>query len=136
MKAAFSIKYWNALDWAQACQAAAGAKLSGLEIDSVRNPVLTTRNSPTNPELAAAARRQLAARDLSVPCVGTAADLMGQEAEDEIPAAIETAANLLVPHVVLHTVCADGQAVTARLAPFGAGAPEGPRGGRRRLWPA
>ena len=42
MKTAFSIKYWNALDWAQACQAAAGAKLSGLEIDSVRNPVLTT----------------------------------------------------------------------------------------------
>ena len=122
MKTAFSIKYWNALDWAQACQAAAGAKLSGLEIDSVRNPVLTTRNSPTNPELAAAARRQLAARDLSVPCVGTAADLMGQEAEDEIPAAIETAANLLVPHVVLHTVCADGQAVTARLAPFAAAA--------------
>lgn len=106
------------MDWAAACQAASDAKLNGLEIDSVRNPSLTTRNSPTNPELAVAARRQLAAKDLSVPCVGTESNLMSQEAEDEIPAAIEAAANLLVPYVVLHTVCDDGRAVIEKLAPF------------------
>ena len=88
MKLSFSIKYWNRLDWSRACQAAAGAKLGGVEIDSVRNPLLAGRSSPTNPELAVAARRQLAAADLTVPCVGTAADLMSPEAEDEIAAGV------------------------------------------------
>ena len=105
------MKYWTKLDWSAACQAASGAKLSGLEIDSVKNPLLTVRNSPTNPELAAAARRRLAAKDLTVPCVGTAADLTAPEAENEIHAAVETAANLLVPYVALHTVCDDRQTV-------------------------
>lgn len=48
MKLSFSIKYWNRLDWSRACQAAAGAKLGGVEIDSVRNPLLAGRSSPTN----------------------------------------------------------------------------------------
>ena len=118
MKLSFSIKYWEKMDWPAACQAASDAKLNGLEIDSVKNPRLTVRNSPTNPEMAVAARRQLAAADLSVPCVGTASDLMSSEAGDEIPAAVETAANLLVPCVAVHTVCEDEKAVIEKLASF------------------
>ena len=106
------------MDWQAACQTASDAKLHGLEIDSVKNPLLTAKNSPTNPELAAAARRQLAAKDLTVPCVGTAADLTASEAEDEIHAAVETAANLLVPYVALHTVCDDRQTVIEKLSPL------------------
>ena len=106
------------MDWQAACQAASDAKLHGLEIDSVKNPMLTAKNSPTNPELAAAARRQLAAKDLTVPCVGTAADLTASEAEDEIHAAVETAANLLVPYVALYTVCDDRQTVIEKLSPL------------------
>ena len=111
------MKYWTKLDWSAACQAASDAKLSGLEIDSVKNPLLTVRNSPTNPELAAAARRRLAAKDLTVPCVGTAADLTAPEAEDELSSAVETAANLLVPYVVIHTVCGDSRKVIEKLSP-------------------
>ena len=96
MKLSFSIKYWEKMDWPAACQAASDAKLNGLEIDSVKNPRLTVRNSPTNPEMAVAARRQLAAAELSVPRVGTASGLMSSEAGGEIPAAVGTAANLLV----------------------------------------
>ena len=117
MKLSFSMKYWTKLDWSAACQAASGAKLSGLEIDSVKNPLLTVRNSPTNPELAAAARRRLAAKDLTVPCVGTAADLTAPEAENELSSAVETAANLLVPYVVIHTVCGDSRKVIEKLSP-------------------
>ena len=95
MKLSFSMKYWSQLDWPQACQAASDAKLNGLEIDSVKNPSLQTKNSPANPELAVAARRQLAAMDLSIPCIGTAADLAAQDAADEISSAIETAGNLI-----------------------------------------
>ena len=46
------------MDWQAACQAASDAKLHGLEIDSVKNPLLTAKNSPTNPELAADPRRR------------------------------------------------------------------------------
>ena len=82
MKLSFSIKYWNQMDWSRSCQSAADANLHGVEIDSVKNPVLAVRSSPVNPEMAAAARRQLAAKDLTVPCVGTAADLMDEAADD------------------------------------------------------
>ena len=75
MKLSYTIKNWPNMGWDRFCQAAVDAKLSGLEIDSVRNPALTVKNSPTNPELAVAARRDLAAQKLSVPCVGVEADL-------------------------------------------------------------
>ena len=52
MKLSFSIKYWDNLDWSRLCRAASDARLGGLEIDSVKNPALTVRNSPLNPELA------------------------------------------------------------------------------------
>ena len=104
MKLSFSMKYWSEMDWPRACQSAEDANLNGLEIDTIKNPRLAMRNSPVNPELATAARRQLAAKDLSIPCIGTAADLMEDGAAGEIAAAIETAANLLVPYVTLHTV--------------------------------
>ena len=56
--------------------------------------------------------------DLSIPCIGTAADLAAQDAADEISSAIETAGNLMVPYVAVHTVCADTRAVTERLTPL------------------
>ena len=118
MKLSFSIKYWDNLDWSRLCRAASDARLGGLEIDSVKNPALTVRNSPLNPELAVAARRQLTELGLSVPCVGVEADLTDRYAAQEISSAIETAHNLLVPYVVLHTVRSDCASVIDRLAPF------------------
>lgn len=118
MKLSYSIRHWPHRDWAQLCASAVDARLSGLEIDSVKNAIFQTRNSPTNPELAAVARRQLVGQDLTVPCVGVEADLTAPEAGDEIAAAMETAGNLLVPYVVLRTVCDDTQAVIDRLAPL------------------
>ncbi len=115
MKLSYTIRNWQNRDWAQFCTAALDARLDGLEIDSVRNPVLTTRNSPTNPELAPAARRQLAGQDLAVPCVGVEADLMDRYAEQEFSAALETARNLLAPYVLLRTECDDSQAVVQKL---------------------
>ena len=111
MKLSFTIRHWPRLDWARFCQAAVDAGLQGLEIDTVKNPLLTVRSSPTNPELAVAARRELAGQDLTVPCVGVEADLMEEGAAQEAAQAMETARNLLVPYVTLRTVCADREAV-------------------------
>lgn len=118
MKLSFTIRHWPRLDWARFCQAAVDAGLQGLEIDTVKNPLLTVRSSPTNPELAVAARRELAGQDLTVPCVGVEADLMEEGAAQEAAQAMETARNLLVPYVTLRTVCADREAVAARLEPL------------------
>ena len=115
MKLSYTIRHWPDLDWGRFCAAAADAKLSGLEIDSVRNPVLTGKNSPANPELAAAARRQLADLNLSIPCVGVEGDPVKPESAGELAAALEAARNLLVPYVVLHTTCEDTKAVIAAL---------------------
>ena len=116
MKLSYTIRHWPDRDWAGFCAAAVDAGLNGLEIDSVRNSLLTSRNSPTNPELAVAARRQLMGQNLTIPCVGVEADLLSPEAEDEVPAAIETARNLLVSYVLLHTDT-DGD-ITGRLQSF------------------
>ena len=118
MKLSYTIRRWSGRDWGGFCAAALDAGLGGLEIDSVRNPVLTVRNSPTNPELAAAVRRQLAGQGLSVPCVGVEADLTDRYAEQEVSAAVETARNLLAPYVLLRTECGDSQEVVQRLAPL------------------
>lgn len=115
MKLSYTIRHWPDLDWGRFCAAAADAKLSGLEIDSMRNPVLTGKNSPANPELAAAARRQLADLNLSIPCVGVEGDPVKPESAGELAAALEAARNLLVPYVVLHTTCEDTKAVIAAL---------------------
>ena len=56
MKLSYTIRHWPDRDWAVFCAGAVDAGLNGLEIDSVRNSLLTSRNSPTNPELAVAAR--------------------------------------------------------------------------------
>ena len=118
MKLCYSIRRWASRDWQQFCWAAADAGLQGLEIDSVRNPIFTVRNSPTNPELAVAARRQLSELGLSVPCIGVETDLTGRYAEQEIPAAIETAHNLLVPYVVLYTASGDAESIVRHLEGF------------------
>ena len=115
MKLSYTIRHWPDLDWGRFCAAAADAKLSGLEIDSMRNPVLTGKNSPANPDLAAAARRQLADLNLSIPCVGVEGDPVKPESAGELAAALEAARNLLVPYVVLHTTCEDTKAVIAAL---------------------
>ena len=118
MKLSYTIRNWPQQDWAGFCTAAVDAKLQGLEMDSVRNPALTSRTSPTNPELAVAARRQLMGQNLTIPCVGVEADLTSPAAEDEVSAAVETARNLLVSYVLLHTDSGSSEEIIQRLQSF------------------
>lgn len=116
MKLSFTIQGWTGRDWGQLCGAAADSRLNGLEIDSVQNPIFQQKVSPTNPVLAVAQRRQLMGQGLEIPCVSTQTDFMDPSADDEIAAALETAKNLLVPYVVIHTASADPAPVGQRLA--------------------
>lgn len=118
MNLSFTIHNWPGMDWNQFCAAAADARLQGLEMDTVDNPIFQTRMSPTNPELAVAAHRQLVGQNLTIPCIGTETDLMAPEAGAAVAAAVETAKNLLVPYVVLRTDSTDAGAVVRRLSPL------------------
>ena len=118
MNLSFTIHNWPGMDWNQFCAAASDARLQGVEMDTVDNPIFQTRMSPTNPELAVAAHRQLVGQNLTIPCIGTEVDLMAPEAGAAVAAAVETAKNLLVPYVVLRTDSTDVGAVARRLGPL------------------
>ena len=80
MKLSYTIRGWRDREWPQLCAAAAGTRLQGLEIDSVKNPVLQKKMSPLNPELAVAAHRHLTEQGLTVSCIGTSCDFAAGDA--------------------------------------------------------
>ncbi|MBR1821260.1 MAG: AMP-dependent synthetase, partial [Clostridia bacterium] len=94
MKLSFSIQYWKNLTWNDAVAAALDAKLAGVEIYDVNGPAFAGKNSPTNPELAAATRRALVNQGLSLPCVDTVGDFTDQRFDDELAECVRVAVNL------------------------------------------
>ena len=124
MKLSYTIRGWKNRDWSQLCAAAVDTRLQGLEIDSVKNPIMQKKMSPINPELAVAAHRRLAEQGLTVPCIGTTCDFAGEDAAGEIAEAIRSAGDLLVPYVAVATACTDTDTAIAALAPWVAAAEE------------
>ena len=124
MKLSYTIRGWKDRDWSQLCAAAVDTRLQGLEIDSVKNPIMQKKMSPINPELAVAAHRRLAEQGLTVPCIGTTCDFAGEDAAGEIAEAIRSAGDLLVPYVAVATACTDTDTAIAALAPWVAAAEE------------
>ena len=124
MKLSYTIRGWKDRDWSQLCAAAVDTRLQGLEIDSVKNPIMQKKMSPINPELAVAAHRRLAEQGLTVPCIGTTCDFAAEDAAGEIAEAIRSAGDLLVPYVAVATACTDTDTAIAALAPRVAAAEE------------
>ena len=124
MKLSYTIRGWKDRDWSQLCAAAVDTRLQGLEIDSVKNPIMQKKMSPINPELAVAAHRRLAEQGLTVPCIGTTCDFAGEDAAGEIAEAIRSAGDLLVPYVAVATACTDTDTAISALAPWVAAAEE------------
>ncbi len=124
MKLSYTIRGWKDRDWSQLCAAAVDTRLQGLEIDSVKNPIMQKKMSPINPELAVAAHRRLAEQGLTVPCIGTTCDFAAEDAAGEIAEAIRSAGDLLVPYVAVATACTNTDTAIAALAPWVAAAEE------------
>ena len=127
MKLSYTIHNWPRRDWAAFCAAAKETRIQGVEIDTVQNPIFRSPASPTNPQMAMTAKRQMAHDGLDIPVVGTACDFTDPAAADEIREAIRCAADLLVPYVVLSTACSDVDAVVAALEPYVAAAEDSRR---------
>ena len=86
MKLSYTIHNWSGRDWSAFCAAAEDARMQGVEIDTVQNPIFRSRTSPTSPEMAVSARRAMTHRQLDIPVVGmggvtTAEDVEALQAE-------------------------------------------------------
>ena len=80
MKLSYTIHNWSGRDWSAFCAAAEDARMQGVEIDTVQNPIFRRRTSPTNPEMALSARRAMTHRGLDIPVVGTVGDFAAPQA--------------------------------------------------------
>jgi len=116
MKLSYSIQYWTNMDWNAIRQAALDAKLQGIELYDIDGPMFQGKASPTNPELAAATRRGLVNQGLSIPCVDTVGDFTDPGFERELAECVETAVNLGVEYVGVHTSCDTQAACAERMA--------------------
>ena len=107
MKLSFSIQNWKDLEWNEFCTTAAEVRLQGIELYNVKDPMFGRKDSPVNPELAAATRRNLIRQNLSIPCVDTAGDFTEPDFTGEFEEALRTAVNLGISNICLHTLCTD-----------------------------
>ena len=99
MKLSFSTQNWSALTWNEFCAVASEVRLQGIEICDVRSSAFTGKNSPANPELAAATRRRLIQQKLSIPCVDTLSDFTDPAFPGELAESLQLAVNLGIPYV-------------------------------------
>ena len=107
MKLSFSIQNWKDLEWNEFCTTAAEVRLQGIELYNVKDPMFGRKDSPVNPELAAATRRNLIRQNLYIPCVDTAGDFTEPDFTGEFEEALRTAVNLGISNICLHTLCTD-----------------------------
>ena len=112
LKLSFSIQNWTHMTFDELCMAALDARLKGLELCDIQSELFRGKSSPANPALAAATRRRLTNRGLSIPCVDTAGDFTDPNFFDELTQCITLARNLGVEHVGIHTD-ADNQGACA-----------------------
>ena len=116
MKLSFSIQNWKNLSWSEACACAADVKLHGLEIYDITSPAFSGKDSPSNPEMAAAARRSMVRQNLHITCIDTAGDFTGKGFISEFTEAFQAAVNLGIPYIGIHTGFGNVDACTKRIA--------------------
>ena len=101
MKLSFSTKGWKGDSFRHFCDTAAELGFAGIELYDLHADNFADKYSPANPVMAAAIRRDLMERKLSLSCldcVGNPADPTAQEAvSQEISECVRTAANLNIP---------------------------------------
>ena len=116
MKLSYSIRGWNEFKWDELCAAAQQAGLAGIEAYNAQGYAFQGKNSPANPQMSAAARRDLVRRGLQCASIGTRHDFLDEAFEDEFRASLELARNLDVRHISLHTACEDADRAERELA--------------------
>ncbi len=112
MKLSFSILHWKNKSWQDLCEAASDSRMAGIELADISGELFCGRQSPANPERAAATRRALADRSLALPLINTGNDLLDTDFDREFTEALEIAVNLGVPCIGVHTTRDDDDALS------------------------
>ncbi len=109
MKLSFTIQHWSRLSWDAFCAVAEGTRMQGIELYDLRGPVFQGKGSPANPDRAAQVRRSLTGQGLEIPCVGTVLGLTEAGFLWEFDECLETAVNLGIPCVSVHSDSGDDE---------------------------
>ena len=115
MKLSFSIQNWKNLTWEDFCELVPQVRLTGLELCGLTGPAFQGKDSITNPQRSAAQRRYLSNRGLTIPCVDTVLDFTAGEFPAEFDICLETAINLGIDHIGIHTQCSDPEIYTENI---------------------
>ena len=118
MKLTYSMQNWNGMDWQEYCDTARETGLVGIELYDIEGPAFRGKSSPTNPELAAATRRQLTGNGLVIPCIDTAADFTDPAFAREFTECVQAAVNLGVEYIGVHTENPDSSVCAGKIAAF------------------
>ena len=115
MKLSFSIKNWNNISWNEFCEVAMDTRMKGIELYDITGSVFKGKASIANPELAQGARRLLNNRGLKLCCLDTKGDFADPDFRDEFSVSVNTAVNLGIEFVSVHTSCTDQAACTEQI---------------------
>ena len=116
MKLSYSIRYWENMDWQECCNAAKDTKIGGIELYDINGERFKGKSSPTNPELASSVRHKLTNNNLFIPCIDTVEDFTSEGFMDEFSRCLETAINLGVPAISVHTDSTDREECVTALS--------------------
>ena len=115
MKLSFSIQNWKDISWDEFCQVALDTHMAGIELYDITGPVFRGKNSPTNPELASSTRRFLSNRGLKLPSLDMNCDFMDPDFAGELSECLQTAVNLGIEYIGLHTKSVDPDECVERI---------------------
>ncbi len=111
MKLSFSTKGWHGLGFDEFCDMAENVKFQGIELHNIYNELFTDKDGAFHDYTAAATRRRLYERGLSIPCIDVIGDIADGEKADatvaEIEKCMEIAGNLQIPYVRLRASAAE-----------------------------
>ncbi|MBR5043919.1 MAG: AMP-binding protein, partial [Clostridia bacterium] len=128
MKLSFSTKGWHGRSFDALCDMAEATGFSGIELHNINGPLFTDRDGAFYGHAAAATKRRLYDRKLSLPCLDVLSDPAAtkfEAAKDEILRCLAIAGNLGISMLRVRTDATDAEAArekTARL--IGAVLPE------------
>ncbi len=113
MKYSFSTKGWHDSTFEEFCAIAEELHFEGIELHNVHNRLFTDKDGAFHDYAAAATRRRLFEKKLTIPCIDAIGDIADNTTADAVMAEIETcleiAENLRIPAIRLRAEANDNE---------------------------
>jgi len=117
MKLSFSIRGWSGHSWDEFVDIAGEMRMKGIELHRAHGEPFSEKGGAFHPHNAAATRRQMFERGLTLTCINTVCDIADEdkisEGIEELAHCIQLAKNLGVSYIRIHTLKKGEAAVLA-----------------------